>query len=60
MPIVLNRDLLLIQHTIRLHRNKDLAEITDIAQGRKLWRGLTSQIGKAVEVSQTKNWDATR
>ena len=39
---------------------QDLAEITELAQKRKCWRGLTSQIDKAAEVSQTNNWDATR
>ena len=33
-------------------------EITKLAQDRKSWRGLTSEIEKAVEVAQTKNWDA--
>ena len=53
-----NRDLALIQHPIRLHSSKELAEITDLAQDRKCWRGFTSRIEKAAEVSQTKNWDA--
>ena len=60
MPIVLNRDLLLILDPIRLHSSKDLAEITELAHDRKCWRGLTSRIEKAAEVSQTKNWDAKR
>ena len=60
MPIVFNRDLSLIQHPIRLHSSKDLAEITELAQDMKCWRGLTSQIEKAAEVSQTKNWDTKR
>ena len=38
--------------------SKDLAEITELAQGRKCWRGLTARINKAAEVSQTKNLDA--
>ena len=50
----------MIQHLIKLHSNKYLAKITKLAQDRKCWRGLTSQIEKAAEVSQTKNWDATR
>ena len=41
---------------LRIH----LAEITELAQDRKSWRGLTSQIEKAAEVSQTKNWDVKR
>ena len=57
--MVFHRDLSLIQHSIRLHSRKDLAEITDLAQGKKCWRGLTSQIEK-VTVSQKKNWDVTR
>ena len=60
MPIVFNRDLSLIQDPIRLHSSKDLAEITELAQDRKYWRGLTSRIKKAAEVSQTKNWGAKR
>ena len=60
LPVVINRDLALIQHPIRLHTSKDLAEITDLAQDRKRWRGMAYQIEKAAEVSQTKNWDATR
>ena len=55
LPIVFNRDLALIQHPIRLHSSKDLAEITELAQDRKSWRGLTPLIGKAAEVTQTKN-----
>ena len=58
MPIVLDRGLSLIQDQIRLQSSKDLAEITELAQDRKCWRGLTSRIKKAAEVSQTKNWDA--
>ena len=58
LPIVFNRDLGLIQQPIRLHSSKDLAEITELAQARKCWRGLTPQIEKPAEVSQTKNWDA--
>ena len=60
LPTVFNRDLALVQLPIRLHTSKDLAEITELAQGRKCWRGLISQIQKAVEVSQTKKWDAKR
>ena len=39
---------------------KDPAEIIELAQDRKRWRRLASQIKKAAEVSQTKNWNATR
>ena len=62
LPIVFNRDLALIQHPIRLHSSKDLAEIAELARDRKCWtwRGLTLRIEKAAEVSQTKNWDAKR
>ena len=60
LPKVFNRDLVLIQHPIRLHSSKDLAEITKLAQDRKCWRGLPSLIEKAAKVSQTKNWDAKR
>ena len=42
------------------HSGKDLAEITELAQDRKCWRGLASQIKKAADVSQTKNWDVTQ
>ena len=48
LPIVFNRDLALIQHPIRLHSSKDMAEITELAQDRKCWRGLRSQIEKTV------------
>ena len=58
LPIVFNRALALIQHPIRLHSGKEQAEITELAQDRKCWRRLTSQIEKATEVSQTKNADA--
>ena len=60
LPVVFYRDFSLIQHPIRLHSSKDLVEITELAQDRKCWRGLTSRIEKAAEVSQTKNWDAKR
>ena len=58
LPIMFNRDLVPIQQPIRLQSSKDLAEITELAQDRKCWKGLTSQIEKAAEVPQTKNWDA--
>ena len=58
MPIVFKRDLALFQHPIRLHSSKDLAKIKELAQERKR-RELPSQIEKAAELSQTKNWDAT-
>ena len=34
LPIVYNRDLALIQHPIRLHSSKDMAEMTELAQDR--------------------------
>ena len=55
-----NRDLPLIKDPIRLQSSKDLAEITELAQDVKCWRGLALRIEKAAEVSQTKNWDAKR
>ena len=60
LPIVFNKDLALIQHPIRLHSIKDLTNITELAQDKKCWRGLASELKKAAEVSQTKNWDGTR
>ena len=48
-----NRDLALIQDTIRLHPNKDLAETTDVRTENVGWV-LTSQTEKAAEVSETK------
>ena len=57
---VFNRYLALIQQPIRLYSSKGLVEITVLSQDRKHWRGLISQIKKASEVSQTKNWDATQ
>ena len=39
LPIVFNRDLALIQHPLRLHSRKDLAEITELAQDRKIYVG---------------------
>ena len=58
LPNVFNGDLALIQHPIRQHSSKDLDEITELAQDIKCWRELTTQIEKAVEVSQPKNWNA--
>ena len=58
--IVFNRYLALIQHPIRLHSSKAVAEITELAQDWKCWRGFTSQIEKAAEVSQTKKRDVIR
>ena len=52
-----NRGPTLIQHPFRLHLRKYFAKITDVAQDRKHWRGIASQIQKAAEVSQTKKLD---
>ena len=46
---MINRDLALIQDPSRLHSNKDLAEITELEQERKCWKGLTSQIEKVTK-----------
>ena len=59
LPIVLNRDLGLIDH-FRLHSTNDLVKITELAKDRKQWRELSARIEKAAEASQTVNWDATR
>ncbi|KAK3795533.1 hypothetical protein RRG08_036860 [Elysia crispata] len=59
LPIVLNRDLGLIDH-FRLHSTDDLVKITELAKDRKQWRQLSARIEKAAEASQTVNWDATR
>ena len=58
MPILFKRDLALIQHPVILHESKDQAEITELVHDRKCWKGFTSQIEKAAEVSQTKILDA--
>ena len=51
LPTVFNIDIALIQHTIILHSGKDLAEITELKQDRKCWKGLAiaSQKEKAAE-----------
>ena len=41
LPIVLNRDLALTQHPIRLHSSKDLAEITEPSTGQEMLEGIT-------------------
>ena len=56
--IVFNTDIAVIQHPIRLHSSIVLAEITELAQDWECWRGLISQIEKAAEELQSKNWDA--
>ena len=56
--MVFNRVLALIQQQIKVQSSKDLAEISELARDSKRWRGLSSQIEKAAEVSQTKNRDA--
>ena len=40
LPTAFNIHLALIQHTIILHSDKDLAEITELKQDRKCWKGL--------------------
>ena len=60
LPIMLNKDLALIKHPIRLCSSKGLTEITDLTKDRKRLRGQASQIEKAAEVSSTKNWSPTR
>ena len=55
LPLVFNTAFELIQHPIRRHSSKDLAEITDLAEDRKRLWGVTSQIKKAAEESQPKN-----
>ena len=59
LPIVLNRDLGLIDH-FRLGSTDDLVKITELAKDRKQLRELSARIEKAAEASQTVNWDATR
>ena len=59
LPIVLNRDLGLIDH-FRLQSTNDLVKITELARDREQWRELSARIEKAAETSQTMNWDATR
>ena len=54
------RDLALIQHAIRPHSIKDLADIIGLAQDVKRRRKLASQIEKAAEESQAKNWVETQ
>ena len=60
LPIVLNKDLALINHPIRLHSLEELEIITKLAQDRQKWRELTIRIERAAEASQTENWDAIR
>ena len=59
LPIVLNRDLGLIDH-FRLQSTDDLVKITELAREREQWRKLFARIEKAAEAFQTKNWNATR
>ncbi|GFS28046.1 endonuclease-reverse transcriptase [Elysia marginata] len=60
LPTVLNRDLALIDHEIRLHSSDELEKITALAQDRRQWHEMTVKIEKAAEASQTENWDAPR
>ena len=59
LPIVLNRDLGLIDH-FRLQSTNDLVKITELARDREQWRELSARIEKAAEAFQTMTWDATR
>ena len=59
LPIVLNRDLGLIDH-FRLQSTNDLVKITELAREREQWREFSARIEKATEAFQTMNWDATR
>ena len=59
LPIVLNRDLGLIDH-FRLQSTDDLVKIIELARDREQWRELSPRIEKAAEATQTMNWDATR
>ncbi|GFR78019.1 diamine acetyltransferase 2 [Elysia marginata] len=60
LPTVLNRDLALIDHEIRLHLSDELDKITALAQDRRQWHEMTVKIERAAEASQTENWDAPR
>ena len=46
-----NRDLSMIQESIRLHSSKNLADITELTQDKQWWRVSASRIEKAAEVS---------
>ncbi|GFR74590.1 hypothetical protein ElyMa_005757800 [Elysia marginata] len=60
LPTVLNRDLALIDHEIKLHSSDELNKITALAQDRRQWHEMTIKIERAAEASQTENWDAPR
>ncbi|GFR99258.1 hypothetical protein ElyMa_006370100, partial [Elysia marginata] len=60
LPTVLNRDLALIDHEIRLHSSDELDKMTALAQDQRQWLEMTVKIERAAEVSQTENWDAPR
>ncbi|GFS11467.1 hypothetical protein ElyMa_003087300 [Elysia marginata] len=60
LPTVLNRDLALIDHEIRLHSSHELDKITALAQDRGQWHEMTAKIERAAEALQTENWDAPR
>ncbi|GFS10039.1 hypothetical protein ElyMa_006636700, partial [Elysia marginata] len=60
LPTVLNRNLALIDHEIRLHSSGELDKITAFAQDRRQWHEMTAKIERAAEASQTENWDAPR
>ena len=60
LPIVLNRDLTLVNHQFRLNSASDLDKLTELAQDRCKWRKLVTEIEKEAEATQTEHWDATR
>ncbi|GFS05961.1 hypothetical protein ElyMa_001212600 [Elysia marginata] len=60
LPTVLNRDLALIDHEIRLHSSDELDKINALAQDRRQWHEMTVKIERAAEASQTENWDEPR
>ncbi|GFS26594.1 hypothetical protein ElyMa_001723700 [Elysia marginata] len=60
LPTVLNRDLALIDHEIRLHSSDELDKIIALAQDRRQWHEMTVKIERAAEASQTEDWDAPR
>ena len=46
LPIVYNRNLTMIQQSIRLHTSTDLVEITDLAQDMKRWHHRSRKLPK--------------
>ncbi|GFR68622.1 Pol polyprotein [Elysia marginata] len=60
LPTVLNRDLALIDHEIRLHSSDELEKITALARDRRQWHEMTVKIERAAKALQTENWDVPR